>query len=131
MKIIISLFILLSSQSIFVNLVIIKQNINNDIDNNINPILPKFLQVKNPDQPSGDSNGGDSGEFLRRDQPAEHILIPLINELEAEYIFIPDIRTYRNKEERQYAHTEKLLKYNEEEGKIVEKLLSENNLSSK
>ena len=44
-----------------------------------------FIQLKNPDQVAGDSVGGDNGEFLRRNQPQEHIIIPLINSLEAEY----------------------------------------------
>jgi hypothetical protein len=64
--------------------------------------FPKFTQkvevvsnFKNPNEPAADSNGGDSGEFLRRNQPQEHILIPLINSLEAEYVLIPDIRKYR------------------------------------
>ena len=64
--------------------------------------FPKFTQkveavsnLKNPNEPAADSNGGDSGEFLRRNQPQEHILIPLINSVEAEYVLIPDIRKYR------------------------------------
>ena len=57
----------------------------------------RFSQVvtKNPDQVAGGSGGGDNGEFLRRNQPQEHIIVPLINSLEAEYVFAPDIRKYR------------------------------------
>ena len=57
----------------------------------------KFIQLDNPDQVAGDSVGGDNGEFLRRNQPQEHIIIPLINTLEAEYnsIFAPDIKNFR------------------------------------
>jgi hypothetical protein len=63
-------------------------------------LYPKFLQISasNPDQAAGGAGGGDSGEFLRRNQPQEHIIIPLINSLEAEYNpLFSDIRKYRRK----------------------------------
>ncbi len=61
----------------------------------IKTINQNFLQLKNPDQPAGGSGGGNSGEFNRRDQVQEHVIIPLINTLEAEYIFAPNIKEYR------------------------------------
>ncbi len=55
-----------------------------------------FLQTKNPDQ-ALQAGGGDSGDFKRRDEPQEHIIIPLINTKEADYNpwVAPDIRKYR------------------------------------
>src|SRR4051812_3638857 len=83
--------------------------------------FPKFLQTQlsNPDQSAGDANGGDSGEFLRRNQPMEHIFIPFINTLEAEYnpLFM-DIKKYRKK----LLEPDKGLKYKK---KISDQLNSE------
>lgn len=61
-----------------------------------------FMQSGNPDQVAGSSTGGDNGEFLRRNQPQEHLFIPLINSLEVEYnpYVAPDIREYRHKESK-------------------------------
>jgi hypothetical protein len=58
----------------------------------------RFANIKNPDQVAADSGGGDNGEFLRRNQPQEHLIIPLINNLEAEYnpVF-SDIKKFRKK----------------------------------
>ena len=76
----------------------IKTNTRRKLDDKIES--PYFLQVttENPDQPAGGSAGGDNGEFMRRNQPQEHIIIPLINSLEAEYNpLFSDIRKYRKK----------------------------------
>lgn len=35
--------------------------------------------MKNPDEVMADSNGGNSGEFIRRNQPPEHVIIPLLS----------------------------------------------------
>ena len=56
---------------------------------------PKFIQVQNPDQPVGDAGGGNSGEFVRKDQITEHILIPLLSTFDVEFPFAKDIREYR------------------------------------
>jgi len=56
---------------------------------------PKFIQVQNPDQPAGGAGGGNSGEFVRRDQITEHILIPLLSTFDVEFPFAKDIREYR------------------------------------
>ncbi len=55
-----------------------------------------FLQASNPDQVL-QSSGGDSGEFKRRNEPQEHIIIPLIDTKEASYNpwVAVDIRNYR------------------------------------
>lgn len=91
------------------NLIMKKQILNLSENSN-----PKFLQISasNPDQAAGGSGGGDNGEFLRRNQPQEHIIIPLINSLEAEYnpVFT-DIRKYRrkvNKKDRGIEYKKKL-----------------------
>ena len=60
-----------------------------------NNVLTVKIKSKNPDEVLADSNGGDSGEFVRRNQPQEHLIIPLINSSEAEYIPNIDIRKYR------------------------------------
>ena len=60
-----------------------------------NNVLTVKIKSKNPDEVLADSNGGDSGEFVRRNQPQEHLIIPLINYSEAEYIPNIDIRKYR------------------------------------
>jgi hypothetical protein len=58
----------------------------------------RFALIKNPDQVAADSGGGDNGEFLRRNQPQEHLIIPLINNLEAEYSpLFSDIKKFRKK----------------------------------
>lgn len=56
--------------------------------------------LKNPEQPSGSSGGGDAGEFLRRHQVQEHLFVPLINNIEGDYnpYFDFDIKKYRKKE---------------------------------
>lgn len=71
----------------------------------INLILILFLniftlKVKNPEQTAGDMGGGDSGQFVRRNQPIEHIIIPLMNKLNADYSkwSAPDIKKWRTKE---------------------------------
>lgn len=53
------------------------------------------VKLKNPDEVLADSNGGNNGEFIRRNQPQEHVIIPLINSLEAEYTPNIDIKEYR------------------------------------
>ena len=58
---------------------------------------PKFLQTENPDHAAGSGGGGNNGEFERRDQVTEHILIPLLNTFEVEYPFAPDIKKFRKK----------------------------------
>lgn len=68
------------------------------------------LRGKNPDETLADINGGNNGEFLRRNQPQEHIIIPLINSLEAEYTPLADIRKSTEEilkeEERKLRHME-------------------------
>jgi hypothetical protein len=56
------------------------------------------IRYRNPDQ-SLSSGGGSSGEIVRRNQPQEHIIIPLINTQEADYnpFVAPDIREFRRK----------------------------------
>lgn len=61
----------------------------------LNEVNTVKLRNRNPDEVLADSNGGDNGEFVRRNQPQEHVIIPLINNLEAEYSPIIDIRKYR------------------------------------
>lgn len=53
--------------------------------------------IRNPDQPAASSGGGDSGEFIRRHQPQEHLFIPLINKQTGDYnpFFNTDIKIYR------------------------------------
>jgi hypothetical protein len=68
----------------------------NKIKNDPISSQPKFLQIQNPDQPNGGSSGGQSGEFVRRDQITEHIMIPLLNTFEVEFPFAKDIRAFRN-----------------------------------
>ena len=62
----------------------------------LNQEVFEFLQTNNPDQ-ALQSGGGDSGDFKRRDEPQEHIIIPLINTKEADYNpwVAPDIRKFR------------------------------------
>jgi hypothetical protein len=79
--------------------------------------------VANPDQVASDSGGGDNGEFLRRNQPQEHIIIPLINSLEAEYTFAPDIKKYRKKLNEPNKGIKFIIKRNEDLNKKVENLL--------
>lgn len=61
----------------------------------INEVVFVKIRSRNPDEVLADSNGGDNGEFVRRNQPQEHLIIPLINSLEAEYAPNIDIRKYR------------------------------------
>lgn len=92
---------------------------------NVQKNFPKFLQIKNPDQPAGDANGGDSGEFLRRNQPQEHIFIPLINTLEAEYNpLFKDIRKFRKKQLEPDKGLKFKKKINEQLNSEVKKLIS-------
>jgi hypothetical protein len=79
--------------------------------------FPKFLQFssKNPDQVAGDTVGGDNGEFLRRNQPTEHLFVPLINNLQAEYNpMFNDIRKYRKEQVREDKGIKFQLKVGEE-----------------
>jgi hypothetical protein len=91
------------------------------------PNMPKFIQIqtnfRNPDQVAADSGGGDSGEFLRRNQPQEHIFIPLIDTLEAEYL-IPEIRKYRKIVTKPDKGIKLKLKIDEELNKEVNKIIS-------
>ncbi len=75
----------------------LKQSKKNLSDNHKNSPSknPQFLQIQNPDQPSGGSTGGNSGEFVRRDQITEHIMIPLLNTFDVEFPFAKDIREFR------------------------------------
>ena len=77
----------------------------------------RFAGVENPDQPGAASMGGDNGEFLRRNQPQEHIIVPLINILEAEYnpLFM-DIKKFRKKE----LETDKGIEYRMKEDKELD-----------
>jgi hypothetical protein len=83
-------------------------------------------EYKNPDQVAGDSVGGDSGEFLRRNQPQEHIIIPLINILEAEYNpwFAPNIKKYRKELVKPDKGLKFMKKLNEELNKEVNKIVN-------
>jgi hypothetical protein len=62
--------------------------------------LVLLLQVScNPDQALQAASTGSSSEYMRRNQPPEHVIIPLINTQEASYnpFVAPDIREYRRK----------------------------------
>jgi hypothetical protein len=62
-------------------------------------MISVLLGVKNPDQSLQAAASGGNAEFLRRNQPPEHVLIPLINTQEADYnpFVAPDIREYRKR----------------------------------
>ena len=42
----------------------------------LNEVNTVKLRNRNPDEVLADSNGGDNGEFVRRNQPQEHVIIP-------------------------------------------------------
>lgn len=71
--------------------------------------LKDKVLLSNPDQPSADSGGGDGGEFLRRHQPQEHLIIPLINKVTGDYnpFFNLDIKKYR----KEYTKLDKNIKF--------------------
>ena len=59
--------------------------------------FPKFIQIKNPEQSAGFAGGGDSGEFTRWHQPQEHMLVPFVLDIQADYNpwVAPDIKKFR------------------------------------
>ena len=71
--------------------------------------------IKNPDENLDSNNGGNNGEFNRRTQPQEHIVIPLINTLEAEYTPNINIQDYTksivNEQDKQIKRTKKLSEF--------------------
>lgn len=78
------------------------------------------FKSKNPGDGASESGGGDNGEFLRRNQPQEHIIIPLINNLEVEYPMISDIKDYR----KQMLKKDKSLEIKQKRIKEMQKELS-------
>ena len=72
------------------------------------------VKLKNPDEVLADSNGGNNGEFMRRNQPQEHVIIPLINSLEAEYTPNIDIKEFRKNLEKEIEKTNNRLKQNDD-----------------
>ena len=61
--------------------------------------FPKFIQIKNPEQSAGFAGGGDSGEFTRWHQPQEHMLVPFVLDIQADYNpwVAHDIKKFRKK----------------------------------
>jgi len=78
------------------------------------------FKAKNPGDGASESGGGDNGEFLRRNQPQEHIIIPLINSLEVEYPMISNIKDYR----RERLMKDKNLDYKQKRIKEMQKELN-------
>lgn len=83
-------------------------------------VLTKIsIKNLNPDQPSASSGGGDSGEFIRRHQPQEHLFIPLINSVTGDYnpYFQTDIKKYRKEKTKLDKNIKFLAKWEKENKK--------------
>jgi hypothetical protein len=53
--------------------------------------------LQNPDEVMADSNSANNGEFIRRNQPPEHIIIPLISNQNVSYFPHDTIEQYLSK----------------------------------